>query len=240
MKSNAQPAELTKLQKYLDLKKKNCLREADKTLNDFKSDLTEQIYNREDVEDLLDKLTKDLGNTYSQEIDHLIHAATSYVGAALKEAERNGFEINVDVDFLDNKEAMESLRAATRAIAKKVAEGYKGSIEDLLVEIEMLKTKNKKQQEELSRLSDEKDLSELRPNKGPGAGASSQEVAELQKKLTQYQAKNEELSADMNKKLNESTQFNNLKKMMQTRNEQMKKLRDRLSKYENVEDIKMD
>jgi len=51
----------------------------------------------------LDKLTKDLGNTYSQEIDHLIHAATSYVSAALKEAERNGFEINVDVDFLDNK-----------------------------------------------------------------------------------------------------------------------------------------
>lgn len=49
MKSNAQPAELAKLEKYLTHKKANCLKEADKTLSDFKSDLTEQIYNREDV-----------------------------------------------------------------------------------------------------------------------------------------------------------------------------------------------
>lgn len=44
----------------------------------------------------------------------------------------------------------------------------------------------------------------------------------------------------MNKKLNESSQFNNLKKMLQTKNEQIKKLRDRLGKHENVEDIKME
>ena len=49
MKSNAQSTELTKLEKYLNHKKANCIREADKTLSDFKSDLTEQIYNREDV-----------------------------------------------------------------------------------------------------------------------------------------------------------------------------------------------
>jgi len=50
----------------------------------------------------------------------------------------------------------------------------------------------------------------------------------------------DELSSDMNKKLNESSQFNNLKKMLQTKNEQIKKLRDRLAKHENVEDIKME
>jgi len=42
-------------------------------------------------------------NTYNQEIDHLIGFAGSYVNTALKEAEKNGFEINVDIDFLDNK-----------------------------------------------------------------------------------------------------------------------------------------
>ena len=58
---------------------------------------------------------------------------------------------------------MESLKAATRQIAKKVhywyyfkrinfcklGEGYKGSVEDLFLEIETLKTKNKKMQEEV-------------------------------------------------------------------------------------------
>lgn len=89
-------------------------------------------FNMVQVEDLIGKLGKELGNTYNQEIDHLINSASSYVSAAINEAEKNGFEINVDVDFIDNKffnqsifsylirEAMESLKAATKLIAKRV------------------------------------------------------------------------------------------------------------------------
>lgn len=55
------------------------------------------------MEELFEKLCQDFKNTMSQEMDRLIHTGSSYVGTALREAERNGFEITVDVDVLDSR-----------------------------------------------------------------------------------------------------------------------------------------
>lgn len=54
MKSNTHQSELNKFTNYLKSKKENCLKEADLTLKDFKSDnLSGEIYNKEDVTNLL-------------------------------------------------------------------------------------------------------------------------------------------------------------------------------------------
>ena len=50
-------------------------------------------------------------------------------------------------------------------------------------------------------------------------------IYENQEKLKVISLENQELKADMAKKINESVQFSNLKKMLQTKNDQLKLFR---------------
>lgn len=45
--------------------------------------------------------------------------------------------------------------------------------------------------------------------------------------MKEYELMIQEMKEELNKKMNESVQFNNLKKLMQQRNEQIKTLRER-------------
>lgn len=45
--------------------------------------------------------------------------------------------------------------------------------------------------------------------------------------MKEYELMVQEMKEELNKKMNESVQFNNLKKLMQQRNEQIKTLRER-------------
>ena len=145
MKSNT---ELTKLQNYLNHKKTNCLKEADRTLDDFKADLTEQIYNREDVFYIPFFLKLKLSRSKTFWINSpkilailtvkkltilsmLLLLMLALLWKKLKETDSKSMLMLISLItsldffllgyvFIVFREAMESLRAATKAIAKKV------------------------------------------------------------------------------------------------------------------------
>mmetsp|Transcript_207 Transcript_207/g.182 ORF Transcript_207/g.182 Transcript_207/m.182 type:complete len:134 (+) Transcript_207:427-828(+) len=117
--------------------------------------------------------------------------------------------------------------------------GDSAKVQEMQKEIDALKAKNGQLQQDLIKLNKEKSSGSGAQNSGGFSIKSENEFIEennmLSEKLTSTQKQLEELKDDMNKKLNESVQFNNMKKMMQQKNDQIKTLRTKLSKYETVD-----
>ena len=58
----------------------------------------------------------------------------------------------------------------------------------------------------------------------------------LEEEKHQAQEANAEKEKELSKKVNQLTQVNNMKKMIVEKNAQLKSLRERLSKYENLDE----
>ena len=66
----------------------------------------------------------------------------------------------------------------------------------------------------------------------PNTGADSRELVESKHEILKLRAELETINKELDKKLQETSQFQNLKKMLVTKNEQLKDLRIRIAKYE--------
>mmetsp|Transcript_207 Transcript_207/g.183 ORF Transcript_207/g.183 Transcript_207/m.183 type:complete len:82 (+) Transcript_207:70-315(+) len=70
---------------YINGKKSTIFKEAEMTYDEFKTDnVPDQIYNKEDVDELMEKFYNELKKTFTEEIGHLVDSAGAYVKNALQ------------------------------------------------------------------------------------------------------------------------------------------------------------
>eukprot|EP01017_Pseudomicrothorax_dubius_P029259 TRINITY_DN353_c0_g2_i1.p1 TRINITY_DN353_c0_g2~~TRINITY_DN353_c0_g2_i1.p1 ORF type:complete len:247 (+),score=85.00 TRINITY_DN353_c0_g2_i1:162-902(+) len=233
--------ELIKFMNFFLIKKEEALKELKYSLDDFLSDnVHDSIYNKEDVESLFGKFFTGVSKHVDDEIFNILKMIGVYINILMEQGERSGVSFKADLSFVESSKAREDIANLLKAgvggsgganLVKRqvtgltklptIGSGYNNDpalltkIDELQIELENLRNMNAKMQRELIAGAKEK--------------RDSNDMLLLQKEI-------EDLKSELSKKLSESVQFNNLKKLMQAKNEQLKDLRQRLAKYETVDE----
>jgi len=246
--------ELNRYLNHFRAKKDGVIKEVDLALNEFREDnVQDSIFNREDVEAMMDKLKEEMRKVLDQEITNLVRVSGIYVQTVLTEAEKSQVNIKIDMNLIENNTAIENIKKfesknvkdievtkTSKSMGAKLPTLSGGSedaakkIQELEAEVASLKQRNQDLQVDLIKLTKEKS-SNVQTFSLRTEGDYAEEIHDLKTKMKEYEVMIQEMKEELNKKMNDSVQFNNLKKLMQQRNEQIKTLRERLSKYETVE-----
>jgi len=227
--------EINKYLNFMKLKKDKCIKEVEAAFSDMKSDvLVESIYNKEDVEEILQKFLAETTKIMETDVTNLIRSSGAYVQTALTEAEKAGLEIHVDLNFLDSNQAIENIKTLEKKPTKELDSKPKGfgaklatlqggfnndpalntKIQDLTKEVEGLKLRNQQLQAELVKQIKEKGGQKESMGEFSLTSESDyrNEIKQLEDKVRNKALEYDELKGDMAKKLNDSVQFQNLKK----------------------------
>ncbi|KAL4470089.1 hypothetical protein ABPG72_008748 [Tetrahymena utriculariae] len=242
---NNQVKELKQYLAFFNQKKEESFKELNLDFKDFVSDNVQDstIYNKDDVLNLINKWNEQVKKTLSNDISNMSRMSAIYLQYLFQQT---GVEFSLNLNLLEDIKMMESMKKVentdTTFLAssevKNPLKAVQGKLPSLfesqktdqnLLKIEQLEN-------ELSQLRQENEkLKENVKASSQGKIGTDYEISELSEKFEKLQTEHKFLQEDSQKKLNESAQFNNLKKMIQQKNEQIKEFKDRLSKYEKVE-----
>eukprot|EP00761_Pharyngomonas_kirbyi_P013265 gb/GECH01013292.1/.p1 GENE.gb/GECH01013292.1/~~gb/GECH01013292.1/.p1 ORF type:complete len:243 (+),score=90.26 gb/GECH01013292.1/:1-729(+) len=152
----------------------------------------------------------------------------------LQEAENNGVTIEVDLDSMDDDGVEEEHNQLFKKFEDKIKSPAKGKLPALdtkgrsVLHVQEENDRLKKQMERAQRKFKDKITS------------LQSELKQMPKEDTEeYKQEVERLQKEMDDRLANSAQFSNLKKIVANKNQQIKKLRERLAKYE-TEDTPID
>lgn len=246
--------EMVKFLRFFRGKKEASMRVVDKEFSDVKFDrLQEDMYSKDEVEDILDFLQSGMRTMVSHDVGQLVNMSTLVVGELLEDARGKGTPLEIDMSRVEDEkliEAMEkmSLDAMPKSKGRMDAlPSFKKETKALRDEQERLESNNKSLEGQLralessaarlgadklelmgqiERLKQKMDESDESGSKEAEDGASR--VRKLQDDLNSALEENE-------KRVSETNQFQQMKRMMQTQSAKLRELRTRLAKYEPEE-----
>lgn len=102
------------LQKYLQffkLKRGEAVSEANVAIQQCKdSNLRDEIYSKEDVEQAVDALGEEMKNTLESELQNIVRMSGVYISSLMSQGEKSGLEMKGDVSFLEDHKALEEMK----------------------------------------------------------------------------------------------------------------------------------
>jgi leucine zipper transcription factor-like protein 1 len=245
----------TEMVKYLNFfrkRKETSLRTVDKEFSDARSDkLVEEMYSREDVEDILDFIQSGMRTLVGQDVGNLVNMGAIVVGELLEEARRKGLSLEIETKAVEDHRLLEAVermnlesmpKSKTRVDAlpsfKKEAKELRDQKEMLEGSNRELETQLKSLEKNAQRLTKEKSqlmmqMDALKMKMLETSEASTKE--EDEKTTERFRKMEEDLTAareENEKRVSETNQFQQMRKMMQTQSAKIRDLRQKLAKYE--------
>lgn len=240
--TNLSPGNLNEVKKFLrflKLKRDGTVRSLTREFSDAKSDrLSENLFSREDMEDYSDYLASEVGALVSSEVGNIINMSALALGQLLENAQSRGLDLEFEIASLENQSminAVESLSLNTIATSPKKA----GALASFADEAKALKT----EQERLSQLNLELEnqVSQLRrqlteANRRVSSLAAdakaSEEDSRLRDRVRDLDCELAEAKEENARKVADSKQFQQMRKIMQKQTLEIKRLRERLQVFE--------
>lgn len=237
-------AELNKYLEFFTRKRKEVLQELDLIADDFTEDNIAEgdLYNGEDVSGFIQKLCKEVHNHTDNEIRNMVRLTGVYLQMAFSIAEKTGTDININLNHIEDCKMAEQVgalesgsfkRQGTNNVGAKLPPVSVGA--DLQSKIDSLNDQLQRAQKEnltLERtvIETKKQLAEANGEEevAPEPTISAVKAKFLEERISSLE---EQLEA----KVQGSKQVQNLKKMLQSKNDKLKSLKERLLKYEPLE-----
>ena len=102
------------LQKYLQffkLKRDESLSEASVAIQQCKdSNLRDEVYSKEDVEQAVDALGNEMKSTLESELQNIVRMSGVYISSIMSQGEKEGVTFKGDVSFLEDHKALEEMK----------------------------------------------------------------------------------------------------------------------------------
>ncbi|CAN0232998.1 unnamed protein product [Scytosiphon promiscuus] len=248
--------------KFVRAKRDIAMRSMEGEFDDINNDrLSEDMYSQEDVADILDSLRGCVVTNLRQEVGAVANMSALLMKQMLEDAEQQGAALSFDTSTVEDQALLEEVERmrVDRNLRRSSAQGSRlVSIKDeharLLEEVRTIQAKNDTLEERLiilqqdcaalSRQRDEEkqqaevvrqklsfqaaDKGQVPPKEFSGEKGTPEAVAAL-RELSALKALSE-------KRLNESPQFQQLKKLVSSKSQQVVSLRRRLLRYEPDDD----
>lgn len=250
--------------RFMRTKREIALSTLESEIRDIKNDrLLDQMYSIDDVEGIVDDVGRLAKSSARTEIGSLMGMTALLMKQLMEVAEQRGATLEMNTSVVEDRgilEEIERLRTDGPPHHRRKSSEKLVSIKDeharLIDEKEKAEEGQRIAQERCARLQADasaalrensslrEELSLLRnqARSGEEKGAESgSRVQELSRELASLQSRLDEESEQSQKKLSESRQFMQLKKMLSSKTEQVQELRRRLRRYEPAEgDAKLD
>lgn len=250
--SSESHVEMVKYLKFFRERKESSLRQVEKEFTDVKMDrLNEDMYSREDVDDILDFLKSGLRTQVSSNISKVVNMGALVLGQLLEDGKAKGTLLEIETSAIENEKLLEAVekmsldalpKSKTRIDAlpsfKKDAKAMRDEAERLEGSNKKLSTQLKSLEGQSRRLSQEKlellnQIETLREKMNESSESMSKEedsenserIQRLQDELNTAQEENE-------KRVASTSQFQQMKKIMQSQAKKIAKMRKKLEKYE--------
>lgn len=228
--------------KFFRQKKDGYLRAAVGEFQECKADrLSEDMFSREDVEEIIDYLQSALRTQISQDFSNIINMAALNACQLLVDAQEKGVDLSLDTATLENQAVLEAIeKMSLDAMPKNPRRGvgelvsFKEEARAKREETERLESANQRLQEEVASLRSRLDASDR--NSRASSAAAAKGVADVESSAQgRVRALEDDLAEakdELNKKVSETAQFQQMRKMMQSQANNIRDLRRRLARYE--------
>ena len=210
-------------------RKEAIIRALEREFDDFKAHrLSEDIYSREDLLELLDYLTSCIRSQVADDIENITNTGVLAVKQVLENAQLKGLDIPLDITDLDDQSVLDDMKRLNLDSMANAKRNFK--LTSFTDDAKAMKEVSSRLEEDNNILQNEVSTLRSKLNQteqlyGEVAQSKSEEVRHLQGEL--MNAKEEG-----NKKVKETNQFRNMQKIMQSQASQIKELRRQLQKYE--------
>lgn len=204
-------------------------------------------YTNDEITDSLAHIREKYLEEFEKESKSIQYLQLELLRQLLVEAETQNVKLKLNLSKVEDEELISKVQHLDKTLHepknKKLTPLGRSSM-DVAQEIEMLKTQNsnirkklKKTQEELQTSKNENE--ELK-RKFQGDidsihGDAQKSVSQLQEELKESKLQVRNMQKELSQKVQQTQQFQNIQQMLRSKNEQLKELRERLSKYETVE-----
>ena len=227
------------------------MKTVDKEFSDCRLDrLQEDMYSREEVEDILDFMQSAMRSMVSHDIGTLVNMSAIVVGEMLEDARAKGAQLEIDTSRVENEKLLEAMeRMNLEAMPKSkmrvdALPSFKKEAKALRDEQARLSTDNKSLENQLRdlersamRLNTEKVTllgqieslkAQIDESAESGSKTSDEDASRVRRLEDELNAAREETE----KRVSETNQFQQMRKMMQTQSAKLRELRTKLAKYE--------
>ena len=225
-------AQVTRYLRFFRSKKDGLIRAVTREADEARADklIHENLYSKEDMEDFADFLVSSMRSHIVADVGSMINMGALSIAQLLEQGQDKGVELEIETAAVENAALLEAVdRMNLDAIPKSRSRGLT-SIKD---ETRILKDKLDAAEELNKRLQDENaELVRKLAIARRAGGESKQSEEMLADALAEAKEENERRVRDTN-------QFKQMKKLMQTQAQNIKDLRRRLQQYEPDDDADM-
>ena len=216
--------QIRKYIKFFRQKKEGIVRTINREFSDIRNDKLEQenMFTKEEMEEYTDHLQTTIRSTVSSDIGTIINMSTLVITQLLEAAQEKQVDLVIETATIENQILLEAIEKLNLEAIPKKTRG--------IGELISLKDEAKAQKDEIEKLESKNvqlqyDIKRLKENQ-------KNNHYELEEKMERLQVSLDEAKDENNKRVSETTQFQQMKKLMQTQSDKIKQLRVRLSKYE--------
>ena len=220
--------QIRKYIKFFRQKKDAMIRTINREFSDIRNDKleSENMFTKEEMEEYSDYLQTAIRSTVSSDISMIINMSSLVITQLLESAQEKHLDINIETATIENQVLLEAIEKMNlEAIPKKTrGVGELVSLKDEAKaqreEMDKLESKNVQLQEDIKRLKENQKLNNY----------------DIEEKMERLTASLDEAKEENNKRVSETTQFQQVKKLVQSQSVKIRQLRERLSRYEPDDD----
>lgn len=230
--------QLTKYLRFFRSKKESLVRSMRREFADVKSDrLHEDMYTASDMAEYTDYVESALNTLISTELGSIINMSAIAIDQLLESAQDRGVDLKLETSNLENQALLEAVeKMSLDSLPKNAKRGvntlvsFKNEAKAMKSESERLEEVNTRLQSEITQLKQKLSVSErnnlsLNESKNNDDSLGRSELRRLENAL-------EESKEENCKRVAETVQFQQMRKLMQTQSSKIRELRVRLQKYE--------
>jgi hypothetical protein len=235
------------IRKYLGFfrnKKDGMMRTIKREIADVQEDrLNEDVYSKEDVEEIFDYLSSNITTHVSAEMGTVVNMGAVALNQLLEDAQTKGIELDLQTSELENQGLIEaidrmSLDAMPRSASKNTKlTSFRDEAKLQKDEATRLEETNARLQAEVTSLRQrlskaERNVSSMSESKSSIESSGKSEVRQLEGEVRQLERAVEDAKEEGSRRVSESPQFRQMQTLMRNQSSKMRDLRTRLSQYE--------
>lgn len=235
------PENHDQVRKYLRFfrqKREGIVREIDAEMNDLKNDrLDESMFTKEDMVDYSDLVSSAVRTHVNGDIGSVINMGALAVNQLLVKAQEKGVELALETSPLEDQSLLEAVDKMSLDAMPKNAKRGVGQLTSFRDESKMMKEEAARLEDTNSRLQNEMQtlrlrLASLERQSRDLAESKSSEADAARNRNRSLESALEEAKEENAKRVGETTQFQQMRKMMQSQAAKIRDLRQRLQRYE--------
>lgn len=238
--------QINKFLRFFRQKRESVLRSIHHEFQDIKHDkLQGDLFSREDMEEFADFVHSAVRSQVGHEVSTIINMGALAVSQLLERAQENGFNLVLETAAVENQVILEAIEKMNLdALPKKPMRGIGGDLVSLKDEAkaqkeerERLEESNRQLQAQVSALNRRILNAERAARDAQSSASASLAEGKYNEESSGEQIRRlerllEEAKEENNKRVSETAQFQQMRKMMQSQSSKIRDLRRRLERYE--------